>query len=558
MRTMFKNIKKKFSKDSTNTTSGSTPKGKDSTSATKDKDSRDAAEKKSAKEKTKRKQENKPVTFPSNGTMDPNADTQPVFSKEDLLKSQVKLVNASAAERPALFIKKVRLCTVSFDWDTTRKESPEDTRAKEVKRELLLEVLEQVNKNRAILTEAAVVELLKMVEINMFRTLPVRPAEHSGDEDEDEPLLEPAWSHLEVIYEIFVRVLVSNDVDVKILKKHVNSVFVLHILDLFDSEDPRERDALKTTLHRIYAKFMSLRAFIRKAINNSFYSFIYESEQHNGVAELLEILGSIINGFALPLKQEHKQFLEKVLIPMHKVKPLAVFHQQLAYCVTQFVNKDPPLAVPLIKGLLKYWPVTNSQKEVLFLNELEEVLEMTQPEEFKRVMVPVFKQLSRTIGSPHFQVAERALFMWQNEYISSLIAANRDVILPLLYPVLHVNSQHHWNPTVNNLTVNVLKIFMDMDQALVADCSQRYAEEEKQKERARKQRQDTWRRLEEQKEKFHASYVSQDSTSPNHSTSSSLQSATTSNSATTTTTTTTTATIATLTNTTPESNHSSS
>ncbi len=54
-----------------------------------------------------------------------------------------------------------------------------------------------------------------------------------------------------------------------------------------------------------------------------------------------------------------------------QVKPLAVIHQQLSYCVTQFVDKDAQLAVPVISGLLKYWPVTNSAKEVLFLNELE-------------------------------------------------------------------------------------------------------------------------------------------------------------------------------------------
>lgn len=39
---------------------------------------------------------------------------------------------------------------------------------------------------------------------------------------------------------------------------------------------------------------------------------MYETEHFNGVGELLEILGSIINGFALPLKVEHKQFLVKV------------------------------------------------------------------------------------------------------------------------------------------------------------------------------------------------------------------------------------------------------
>lgn len=43
------------------------------------------------------------------------------------------------------------------------------------------------------------------------------------------------------------------------------------LLELFDSEDPRERDFLKTTLHRIYGKFLGLRAYIRKQINNIFY-----------------------------------------------------------------------------------------------------------------------------------------------------------------------------------------------------------------------------------------------------------------------------------------------
>lgn len=44
----------------------------------------------------------------------------------------------------------------------------------------------------------------------------------------------------------------------------------------------------------------------------------------------------------------------------------------------QFVEKDPRLADAVIRALLKFWPLTNSHKEVLFLGELEEVLELTQ------------------------------------------------------------------------------------------------------------------------------------------------------------------------------------
>lgn len=49
-----------------------------------------------------------------------------------------------------------------------------------------------------------------------------------------------------------------------------------------------------------------------------------------------------------------------------------------ALLVLQFVEKDPKLAEPVLQALLKYWPVTNSQKEVIFLGELEEILELTQ------------------------------------------------------------------------------------------------------------------------------------------------------------------------------------
>jgi hypothetical protein len=49
----------------------------------------------------------------------------------------------------------------------------------------------------------------------------------------------------------------------------------------------------------------------------------------------------------LPLKEEHKVFLLKVLLPLHKAKSLSVYHPQLAYCVVQFLEKDPSLTEPV-------------------------------------------------------------------------------------------------------------------------------------------------------------------------------------------------------------------
>ncbi|KAH1123243.1 hypothetical protein J1N35_006403 [Gossypium stocksii] len=255
--------------------------------------------------------------------------------------------------------------------------------------------------------------MIKMVVVNIFRCLPPAPHENTGQEakdpEDEEPYLEPSWPHLQLVYELLLRYIVSSDTDPKVAKKHIDHTFVSKLIDLFGSEDPREREYLKMILHRIYGKFMVHRPLIRKAINNIFYRFIYETQRHSGIGELLEILGSIIHGFTLPMKEEHKLFLVRALIPLHKPKAVSIYHQQLSYCVVQFVEKDYKLADKVIRGLLKYWPMINCQKEVLFLGELEEVLEATQTAEFQRCIVPLFRRIARCLNSAHFQVSERAL-----------------------------------------------------------------------------------------------------------------------------------------------------
>ncbi|GJW17280.1 serine/threonine protein phosphatase 2A 57 kDa regulatory subunit B' theta isoform-like protein [Tanacetum coccineum] len=356
-----------------------------------------------------------------------------------------------------------------------------------------------------IFPEIAMQEIVKMVSVNIFRRLTPQPRGNNVletfDGEEEEPYL-------------------------------------------FDSEDPREREYLKFVLHRMYGKFMVHRPFIRKAINHIFYRFVFETEKHNGIAELLEILGSIINGFALPLKEEHKLFLVRALIPLHKPKSIPMYHQQISYCITQFVEKDCKLADTVIRGLLKYWPITNSSKEVMFLSELEEVLEATQPPEFQRCMVPLFRQIarclsrlaqysaisvalagcqssspcslkesvpssSRMVGLPsvllessltdslNCLVAERALFLWNNDHIENLIRQNRKVILPIIYPALERNTKTHWNQAVHSLTFNVRKIFSDADPQLFEECSKKFKEDDLRKDEIKTKREAIWKRLED-------------------------------------------------------------
>ena len=140
-----------------------------------------------------------------------------------------------------------------------------------------------------------------------------------------------------------------------------------------------------------------------------------------------------------------------------QVRCLSLYHAQLAYCVVQFLEKDATLTEQVIKGLLKFWPKTCSQKEVMFLGEIEEILDVIEPAQFVKIQEPLFKQIAKCVSSPHFQVgqgcnsfvlvtfltllfwqvAERALYFWNNEYIMSLIEENNQVIMPIMFPALY-------------------------------------------------------------------------------------------------------------------------
>ena len=428
--------------------------------------------------------------------------------------------DVTSAEKPALFLAKLRACSAVFDFggDPTA-----FAREKEAKRQALLELVDYVNGSPGRFTEASGADVVAMVSSNLFRALPPRrggsgggaaigdsptdggggggggdssspdnssstnsyqnslaasPSYSLADPAEEVPTLEPAWPHLQIVYELLLRYVVSPDTDARLARRHVDQAFVVRLLELFDSEDSRERDYLKTILHRVYGKFMSHRPFIRRSINHVFYRFVFETERHAGIAELLEILGSIINGFALPLKEEHKAFLARVLMPLHKPKCVGMYHQQLAYCVTQFVEKDARLAAPVISSLLRYWPATNSQKEVLFLGEVEELLELTREEEFAAVAGPLFSRVARCLTSPHFQVAERTLFLWNNEYVVTLVAGAREAVLPRVFGALAANAAGHWNGAVAGLSANVRRLFQEMDPALFDRCAASWEQEE--------------------------------------------------------------------------------
>lgn len=94
-------------------------------------------------------------------------------------------------------------------------------------------------------------------------------------------------------------------------------------------------------------------------------------------------------------------------------------------------------------------------------------------------------------------MAERALFLWNSEHIEHLIRQNRNVILPIVFPGLERNVLNHWNPGVQNLSMNVRKIYFDLDPDLFKACLLKFQEDELNEINIKATRESNWNRIEE-------------------------------------------------------------
>jgi len=377
--------------------------------------------------------------------------------------------DVQAAYRPILFVAKLRQCCKLI--------RQEDVELRKLKHMVLYQLLDYVNSSNNVFPEIAIPDFFQCVLVNILRAT-AKPAceSYAWDADEDEPQIDVNWYHLQFVYEMLLRFVFSanspsNSPEYqKLVRKYIDQDFILKLLQLFNSSDPRERDYCKTILHRIYANFMPLRAYIRNVIKSELTSFMSTTQRHNGICEILEILGSIINGFASPLKQEHIAFLAQVLIPLHRVMHIKSILPQLSYCVSKYVEKDSSLAAGVITGIFNYWPRLNNSKEVSFLTELDELLETIPPEalittdtniharlkgsnltsliQSTAIVIPnylhlpdqflaelsclkvyrsIFYHISQCLASTHFQVAEKACNMLLNPYLGkhAQFASNR-------------------------------------------------------------------------------------------------------------------------------------
>eukprot|EP01124_Arcella_intermedia_P022425 TRINITY_DN3326_c0_g1_i5.p1 TRINITY_DN3326_c0_g1~~TRINITY_DN3326_c0_g1_i5.p1 ORF type:complete len:488 (+),score=130.00 TRINITY_DN3326_c0_g1_i5:271-1734(+) len=202
----------------------------------------------------------------------------------------------------------------------------------------------------------------------------------------------------------------------------------------------------------------------------------------NGIAPLLEIVGTIVRGCEAPIKMDYKALLSVAIFPLHnedqifqdEIPVISAFHEELVYVLIGYVSKEPSMSPAIIKKLLQMWPKSNSKKEILFLQELEKLLEYLPAPTFNTIATPFLDRLCSCIRHPHFLVAERALQFFKNDYFLSLSREHSPTMVPAVLPSLLDSS--HWNPSVNKFAASVVEILEGQDRVVFERAAKGYWE----------------------------------------------------------------------------------
>lgn len=153
---------------------------------------------------------------------------------------------------------------------------------------------------------------------------------------------------------------------------------------------------------------------------------------------------------------------------------LQLYHPQLSYCMALFASKHhvltqpvpttlpatctsvtsnppPPPAAQIIGAILKYWPLGDSNKCIMLLNELQDIFDYVEPDDSQYIGVPVMRLLHKALGGDHFQVAERALCIWHSPKFMSLMITQPEMAeatLPIVFTTLYHVADTHWHEYV--------------------------------------------------------------------------------------------------------------
>lgn len=383
------------------------------------------------------------------------------------------LLSASEDSIDDLFSKKVKLCFRQCDFT---KESSEIFIA--TKETILKELSTAISDPTIKISDSkANYDLIfSLIALHIFRSPKPIPKEWYSviDDlfliDEYHP---KNFRHIELIYDIAINFFRRPNLNIEILIELSGDLFKLCVF-LCRTIDDREQLKLSELITEIYSKIKPLRHFFLQVIKTAIIRIIYDNEPFTALKPLLISLASIVAGFTKDSikikkkgkKKDIKSTSKKIkfsiffdcLLPIHHLSFLSYYSNELLMVLAQYFEKDGSLVLPLFKEITSHWPISNTNKQLIFIDEISWFASYVENSFITDIIHTIVPLLMNELKSCNSIVTVKILAMWEINDFVWLTVVKPDISYPLLIPSLYEVASSYWKVECRMFAAAVLNV----------------------------------------------------------------------------------------------------
>jgi len=376
------------------------------------------------------------------------------------------LADAKDADVSELFIKKCKMCNSMCNFlDKNHKQAIDDKSA------ILNEIMGFVSYSNQVSNfgKSEYSSIIHLFLRNIERSPPLPKSfaflynDTDGPSDQYE---EASWPHLSMVYDIIIEFLSNRRFAIRLCSVNDLRNLINAALCLFRSPDSRERDKLSKLFHIMYRTFNDYRGIIRNIVASFLQASLELTRLPFGISEILIAYCSVVSGFRMPLLQEHQDFYKKYILPLHSHTFLKFFHQQLVSIVCVFCDKQLSFAVQTISDLINRWPVISPSKQILFISEIQHLIERIRVESASYIIVRLCRLISYCLQNSSFAVIERTLMMWESEQFLRVLSHYGATSLSIVIPAMYQVAMTHWCDAVKKLALTALQVLRNSNSSV--------------------------------------------------------------------------------------------
>lgn len=302
-----------------------------------------------------------------------------------------------------------------------------------------------------------------MIQSNLIRR--IYPVDLRLPQDELPPMLEVAWPHLVLVYQILTRFLILTP------KFPLHMTFAPLLLPIADSPDPSERAAIQSFYIHMIKALPSSRVPLIKAFCSYIKHHVHgTSDGPFAVSVVLAVFNHVLAEMSIFPEPVHV-FVE-VILPLFRHPLMEVFQGQLHGSVPFFFDINSGLAGVLARYLLARWPWTVASKQVFYIEYLFASLEKLNQKSIESLEPAMRRVLPALADTQSEKVGQALTGVWLRASGEKLNAAHGKILIPILAGTIASLSTNHWSPLVRQGARTALSVFQRRDPRAIQHALQ--------------------------------------------------------------------------------------